>query len=247
MNIVDASGNPLGSGSDTVSVVPVESVGNSIKPREMRTGSTRGTQTVGYGSVKLDGSNNRILIDNPGDDGGVKIGDFSDTATDTTFGFSVADTTGTERLRGGTFSDGNIKIKLSQPGYDVASAADDQLIWSSDFNSFKIVQSGTVNITVPSGSFYEQYTSTVLHGLGYIPIPLVLVTPPTGSGLTLQALPYYIYTFVLGTATVPVLNMQTTASVNSTSVIIDLIAKTSIAVFTGDWTFKYYLLRETAN
>lgn len=48
----------------------------------------------------------------------------------------------------GGFSNGDLGIKLSQEGVDVLSATNDQLIWSSDFNSFKIVQ--VVEGTVPS-------------------------------------------------------------------------------------------------
>lgn len=39
-----------------------------VLPRQLSTGSTRGTQTVGYGNTKIDGSNNRITIGTP--DGG---------------------------------------------------------------------------------------------------------------------------------------------------------------------------------
>lgn len=33
-----------------------------VLPRQLSTGSTRGTQTVGYGDTKIDGSNNRISV-----------------------------------------------------------------------------------------------------------------------------------------------------------------------------------------
>lgn len=35
-----------------------------VLPRQLSTGSTRGTQTVGYGDTKIDGSNNRITVGN---------------------------------------------------------------------------------------------------------------------------------------------------------------------------------------
>ena len=41
-----------------------ESIGR-ILPRQVSTGSMRGTQTVGYGNTKIDGSNNRITIAAP--------------------------------------------------------------------------------------------------------------------------------------------------------------------------------------
>lgn len=52
--IVSVSHNPPGS-------LP-ESNLSRILPRQLSTGSTRGTQTVGYGNTKIDGSNNSITV-----------------------------------------------------------------------------------------------------------------------------------------------------------------------------------------
>lgn len=60
--------NPKNSGSSIIT--PGNTAQGSIiqsdisrtLPRQISTGSLRGTQTVGYGSVKIDGSNNRIVI-----------------------------------------------------------------------------------------------------------------------------------------------------------------------------------------
>lgn len=41
--------------------LPSSDVGR-VLPRQISTGSMRGTQTIGYGGVKIDGSNNRITI-----------------------------------------------------------------------------------------------------------------------------------------------------------------------------------------
>lgn len=48
-----------------VSVDSVDLPGSDISrvlPRQMSTGTMRGTQTVGYGNTKIDGSNNRITV-----------------------------------------------------------------------------------------------------------------------------------------------------------------------------------------
>lgn len=142
-----------------------------VLPRQLSTGSTRGTQTVGYGNVKIDGSNDRIQLSSNSTT--ITIGDTSDTdnvtgigLTDSTTGKKLIslgretstianasglvayDTDETRRLLAGTYPGGSVKIKLSQIGHDVVTATDDQLIWSSDFNMFKIAKTGVA--TVPA-------------------------------------------------------------------------------------------------
>lgn len=60
-------------------------------PRQISTGSTRGVQTVGYGTVKIDGTNNRITI---GDTDGSSIGMGSIPSTVSDTGFFALDTSG---------------------------------------------------------------------------------------------------------------------------------------------------------
>jgi hypothetical protein len=151
---------------------------NFVPANKLQTGNLRGTQGVGYGSVKIDGANNRIQIS--ANDVLTNIGDISDledstgiglvttegnpyvilgktNGTNSTTGLSVYDDAGTRRLLGGEYPDGTIKIKLSRPGYDVAVATDSQLIWSSDFNSPKILASGSVVIN-PADTGSPNYT-----------------------------------------------------------------------------------------
>ena len=139
-------------------------------------------------------------------------------------------------------------LKTTTPGsgIDVTTAENDDLTFNSNQNTLKVVLSGTVTISVTNTGFYDEFTATVAHGLSYTPAAMVFVNPPTGSGYTLQQLPYYINTYTLGTATAPTLNMQATAAVDSDSLDISIIAKTSISNFVGDWTFKYFLLQESA-
>ncbi len=159
-------------------------------PRQVSTGALRGTQTVGYGGVKIDGSNNRIILN--ANDTTVTIGDTSDTdsttgvslkdssgntfvtlgkGTDggTTTGLTIYDGDNTRRLLGGQFPDGQVKIKLSQIGYDVAFATDDQLIWSSDFNMFKIVDDGSIPLSFTATGANGELITAYAHGLDYIP------------------------------------------------------------------------------
>ena len=63
-----------------------------VLPRQLSTGSTRGTQTVGYGNAKLDGSNNRITIGTP-DGGTIGFGLIPGSATNE-YGFFSQDANG---------------------------------------------------------------------------------------------------------------------------------------------------------
>lgn len=50
----------------------------------------------------------------------------------------------TDRWFVGRDLQGNLKFKMSQPGYDVFTCPDEKLIMSSDFNMFKILDTGTL-------------------------------------------------------------------------------------------------------
>ena len=58
-------------------------------------------------------------------------------------------------------------FKLSQPTYDVETASDNQLIWSSEFNIFKISKYDEFTIT-PSGTT-GGYDYNYTHNLGFTP------------------------------------------------------------------------------
>lgn len=61
--------------------VSLESIQSRMIPRQMVTGSTRGTQTVGYGGTKIDGSNNRITIENSSSGSSIGMGVIPDSTT----------------------------------------------------------------------------------------------------------------------------------------------------------------------
>lgn len=70
--------------------VSLESIQERMIPRQMVTGSTRGTQTVGYGGTKIDGTNNRIIIKNSADGTSIGLGVIPGSTTDE-FGFFSLD------------------------------------------------------------------------------------------------------------------------------------------------------------
>lgn len=212
---------------------------------KVQTGNMRGVQGVGYGSVKLDGANNRITVGGTGTN--LILGDQS--STDTAFGLSVSDGSH-PRLLAGQYPDGSIKIKLSQAGFDVNTATDDQLIWSSDFNMFKIIRSGAATLSPPASWTNGQVIRVAIpHGQLKAPSYQVYVTNPAlGASYIfsgLSNLPSSIYYPTAGGGCV----LMSQAEVDNVNLYIDLVNMTGLTatgldVFT--WSFKYYILKETA-
>lgn len=215
-----------------------------VLPRQVSTGSTRGTQTVGYGGVKIDGSNNRIDLE--ANDTRTVLGDISDTNDIT--GLGIYDGDDVLRLLGGKFPDGSVKIKLSQTGKDVSTATDDELIWSSDFNLFKIVDIITVPLsaTLSAGSATLASTS-VPHGLAFTPAyaAFISIDPAFAAlssvGTTNGPNPFLVfgtsgtdvYIFGVFEVTVDDTNINFAASIGVTG------------AATYNFSAKVYLLRET--
>jgi len=61
----------------------------------------------------------------------------------------------------------NYGLKISKPGYDVSSASDSELVYSSKFDTLKVFSSGSGSITVPNPM--AEQTVTITHNLGYRP------------------------------------------------------------------------------
>jgi len=77
------------------------------------------------------------------------------------------DDSGTQRVLLGKGSDGFQGIKVSQEGYDVDTAAEDELVMSSDFNSFKIIYTTTLEFPeVAAAGAGSSVTEVVQHDTG---------------------------------------------------------------------------------
>lgn len=104
-NIVQPAGSSYSLPQPTTSNIgdiPKMSLDRTL-PRQLSTGSTRGTQTVGYGNTKIDGSNNRITIGTP-EGGSIGMGAIPGT-TPTEYGFFSTDSQGrlVMKIVGGTW------------------------------------------------------------------------------------------------------------------------------------------------
>lgn len=78
-------------GSDSAGVIPASDI-SRVLPRQLSTGTLRGTQNVGYGNVKIDGTNNRIIL-GATDGTSVGIGTIPNDSTGQV-GFFATDTDG---------------------------------------------------------------------------------------------------------------------------------------------------------
>ena len=124
-----------GSGSDAFSTASNLS---RMLPRQLSTGSTRGTQTVGYGNTKIDGTKNTITIGNQATGFTLNLGVIANS-TGEGVGMSITDsanftlfkmdgqtwywydaTTKKNVMQVGLLPDGSYGWAVSAPGYDVS-------------------------------------------------------------------------------------------------------------------------------
>lgn len=156
------------------------------------------------------------------------------------------DDAGTPRIligrQEGGFGTLDYGFKISQDGVDVRSATDDQLVMSSAFNTFKVVEAGTATVSLPNPvTHYSLNTTVVTHSLGYKPAYLVYVEAPAGLGGNLHQIPY------TGFDTSGNFGISFDALTDTNTITFRVQPGTASAYDGTNWIFKYYLLRETAN
>ena len=95
------------------------------------------------------------------------------------------DDAGVRRVLLGKGANGFYGLKVSKEGFDVTEVTDADLVFSSDRSTLKIALAGGANVTKQTlaigGANYDSgsATTTIAHGLGYIPI--VLATTQSGG------------------------------------------------------------------
>lgn len=97
-----SSGPKIISSSGGKSGTLIQSDISRVLPRQLSTGTTRGTQNVGYGNAKIDGSNNRIVV---GGADGSEVGLGNIPGTDNENGIFILAPNGklSMKIVGGTF------------------------------------------------------------------------------------------------------------------------------------------------
>lgn len=160
----------------------------------------------------------------------------------------IKDASGTPRLFFGEGPNQFYGMKVSQPGIDVTGADDEDLVFNSDQNVFKIIDSGSIDltqITIPgSVGNYEDVNTTVAtytHGFGFKPSCLAFMEQT--SGVRVQ-LPYTLQQAFSGSY----VTWQTyNATVSNTTFRITLRAVTfGGPVISLAGNIRFYLLQETA-
>lgn len=236
MSVVDASDSTISpSSTSTSSATPTvpatDTVGAQAQPRVMARqippSTARGQMQLGAPNILTDSSGQRILVRDNSSVPVVSIGNI------------------------GTDSTGNTEwgMKVAQAGVDVTTATDSQLIFNSQQDVFKIVQTGSTSLFLPftGGGIQTSVSSTIAHGLGYVPAFIGYLTAIDSAGSPInqqQQLPYYSIAFNNTTHTFDV-QAQAVISVDATYVYFSVTAEDG--EWSGTWSFKYYLLQETAS
>ncbi len=197
-----------------------------VLARQIPSSTARGQQQLGAPNIFTDSPGQRILVQ---DDNQVNVAALGN------IGLSSLGA----KLWG---------FKVAQPGVDVTTASDNQLIFNSQQDVFKIVVSDVTSVTIPNGySAGSVYTTTVQHNLGYIPAHLVYFNPgsalgfPNNEYLTLP----WSYLAMDGASDGGVVWVQFTAYTTTTVLVIQATMFTSSGFFAGVIPFKYYLLQES--
>lgn len=163
------------------------------------------------------------------------------------------DDAGTRRVLLGKGKDGFYGLKVSQEGTDVYDGANADMVFNSDNNLFKIVSSDTVDVTVsnPMASG-TKVTATIAHGLSSAPAYIAFVTIPAGAGVyategQLSQLPALLVNEDIADVGGAVV-IYAQGRVDATNLYFDVInvSGSSIADLGTPWSFKYYILQETA-
>lgn len=161
------------------------------------------------------------------------------------------DETGTRRVLVGKGDNGFYGFKVSKEGFDVFTATDNDLIFTSDSQSvFNVVDIDTISspaisIAAPGVGNYAQslQTTSVAHGLGYIPAFMAFLA----NGGEYVSLPY---TFYSGAGTGGQwYSFSFTVDATNVNFSIDVLVTggSAISYPAGTNTVKYFLLQESAN
>lgn len=153
------------------------------------------------------------------------------------------DDSGVRRVLLGKGSDNFYGLKVSQEGVDVYDASDDDLVFNSNNNVFKIVATGTVTVNKPAST--ASAATIVAHGLGYAPVGVVYLD----DGSTIVAIPFSAHS--LAGATAGLCTRTYSFVVDSSDLTITVTAPNwaGNTSYTDElnFTVRYYLLQETAN
>ena len=171
--------------------------------------------------------------------------------TDGSLGLSFSDGSNQRMIIGPDSTDTPV-IKISQAGSDASTASDDNLIFNSNYNMFKIIRSGTATLSVPTPfNSGATLTVTIPHGQTTVPGFMVWATLPNTGNIP-SAFPVsrgfpIPFTSFLTSGGAPVLLLY--PSIDSSNLYIDYknISASNLINLDGTYSFKYFIFQETAN
>lgn len=153
----------------------------------------------------------------------------------------IRDDEGVNRIIIGRQPDASYGIKMSKAGIDVTAATNEQLIFNSNQNVFKIVNTGTV--TVNKAANETSANVFVSHGLSYA--PMVIAFGSQGGATNYDLLPDITFSITTGAISKHVSTMVTSSDINF---YIATPSWTGNTFYTDPLTYKirYYIIGETA-
>lgn len=143
--------------SDYISAADISGGDTSyVLPRQLGSGSTRGTQTVGYGNVKIDGSNDQIVIGDTTNTNVLTLGSIFSTVNQTGVASSSINSTNGGfgfNLSTGTSATVNIGTNLGgTTGVNVAQGKDTISLGTTANGIGLNIIEGTTNTTLSLGT-----------------------------------------------------------------------------------------------
>lgn len=156
----------------------------------------------------------------------------------------------------GKFSDGSTALKVAKAGIEVGTATNDQLIFNSSQDVFKIVASNESTLTPPaSWGSGVAITNTISHNLGFPPAFQAYVTIPNiGAGFPQEGklinVPAFITLTNSPTVRGSLIYIQVLAYSDTSNLYLSVI-NTTDSTLSGynllPFICKYYILQETAS
>lgn len=138
-------------------------------------------------------------------------------------------------------------LKISQPGYDVTTATDTELVFNSNYNSFKILATGTISVSKAANDSFEVGSVDLSGVTGITDTPAILVFADYNNELLPSTYPITSGTYA------GYVQLSFNYEVDSTITLFVEVSAPNYGAGSNvayvnplDTTFRYYVLVETS-
>lgn len=152
-------------------------------------------------------------------------------------------TTQTPRIIAGLLPDNSYGMWVSKPGVDATTASSTDLIFNSNQDIFKIVQTDTVSVDFISSPFS---VFTLAHGLDFAPIPVAFLTDVT-DGTASGNFPFPTNLSVTVDLTDGFIKVGASLNVAADATNVYFECVNALGIDLGTFDIKYYLLQESSS